>query len=223
MGNSYMNRFWLFAQLNDSDGAIHLHCEFPQNDWVTLSRFVECADELSGTRVRSAGGILEFKFSFTAEGQGEVQAKLPHPDDIAAFLHRMRPFVLQSEPTYLPSVCNILARRIAAPRIRSRLDRQKKIFQGERMRSIIQINANAVRLNSDEVLMKWLNAFEYHRDEDKRKELEDLHWLWPTEHSRALFLYLMLDKADAVSYVRWLIGMLRQDTSCGEATCPYAT
>jgi hypothetical protein len=71
--------------------------------------------------------------------------------------------------------------------------------------------------------MKWLNAFEYHRDEDKRNEVEALHWPWPTEGSRALFLALMLDKAAAVSYVHWIIGTLHQGLACDEPTCPSST
>jgi hypothetical protein len=217
-----MNRFWLHFKPNDSDVPIHAHCEFAEDEWPLLSRFLEFAIELSQTRVRTIGGMLQFKLTGRAEGPGEVEGTLPHPDDMAAFLHRMRPFVLQSEPTYVPRVCNIIARRIDEPRIRHRLDYQKKLFQGERMRSMVQISSNDVLLNSEETLQKWLNAFEYHRDEDKRQELDTLHWLWPTDISRALFLALLLDKADAVDYVRWLIGTFRQGFECGEAACPSA-
>jgi hypothetical protein len=87
---------------------------------------------------------------------------------------------------------------------------------------MVQISSNDVLLNSEETLQKWLNAFEYHRDEDKRQELDTLHWLWPTDISRALFLALLLDKADAVDYVRWLIGTFRRGFRCGEAACPSA-
>lgn len=219
-----MSKFWLHVRPNDSNIPIHVHCEFPGDEWSRLSRFAEFAGQLSQTRVRKDGGLLEFTVITTAEGQIEIQGKLPSPDDADAFLHRMRPFVLKhKEPTYLPHICNTIARRMNDPRIRARLDRQKKLFDGERMRSMVTIKSNEVVLNSEQMLMKWLNAFEYHRDEDKRNEVEALHWLWPTEGSRALFLALMLDKADAVSYVHWLIGTLHQGPACDEPTCPSST
>jgi hypothetical protein len=46
--------------------------------------------------------------------------------------------------------------------------------------------------------MNWLNAFEYHRDQDKRARLDWLLKRIPTDVSRAIFLMLLIDKAKAV-------------------------
>jgi hypothetical protein len=54
-------------------------------------------------------------------------------------------------------------------------------------------------INSTETLDLWLNAYEYHRDDDKRVAFEALHDdALPIGFSRALLIDIMLDRARAV-------------------------
>ena len=63
---------------------------------------------------------------------------------------------------------------------------------------IISNNYRDLIVNSDKTLMTWLNAFEYHRDNDKRKLIEEIDKIIPEDFSRALFASMIIDKVRAV-------------------------
>ena len=65
-------------------------------------------------------------------------------------------------------------------------------------------------LNSEQVFQLWLNAYEYHRDEDKQARMEELHALLPFEWLRAMFLSMMIDRALAVLNIAAFIRFLEQ-------------
>ena len=89
--------------------------------------------------------------------------------------------------------------------LRAIIERQHAEFSGKDFQKSITIRSKEVLLNADDTVMKWLNAFEYHRDTDKQAELEALHQLLPIESSRALFVSMMIDKAKAVLQIASLI------------------
>jgi hypothetical protein len=125
--------------------------------------------------------------------------EMPDHDQFRALLLLMRPFVLLDEGTYFGRVRNILARRLAHPAFRAYLDRQKEIFDGRRCQGM-RVVSHGTLINSTETLDLWLNAYEYHRDDQKRAEFEALHDddALPMDYSRALFIHIMLDRARAV-------------------------
>jgi hypothetical protein len=64
-----------------------------------------------------------------------------------------------------------------------------------------------VVLKSDETFLLWLNAFEYHKDEDKQNTVAELHALILFETLRAMFVS-MVDRAHAslgvADFIRFL-------------------
>ena len=63
----------------------------------------------------------------------------------------------------------------------------------------MRVVSHGTLINSTETLDLWLNAYEYHRDDEKRVEFEALHdGNLPMEYSRALFIHILLDRARAV-------------------------
>jgi hypothetical protein len=138
---------------------------------------------------------------------------LPPKAEIQALLHVMRPFVLQSEPTAFNKIVNMLKRRIPDDRVRASFDRQKAIFSGEEFQQQMKMTAftgpgTQAVLNSEATFQLWLNAYEYHRDEDKKAAMEELHALLPFEWLRAMFVSMMMDRALAVlniaNFIRFL-------------------
>lgn len=63
-------------------------------------------------------------------------------------------------------------------------------------------------LNSAKTFQLWLNAYEYHKDEDKKAALDELRALLPFEWLRGMFVSMMLDRALAVvniaNFIRFL-------------------
>lgn len=69
-------------------------------------------------------------------------------------------------------------------------------YAGKHLGFSLQVNSLVV--TSDVALDKWLNAFEYHTDSEKRVELRALYALFPEDSARALFLSSLLERAAAI-------------------------
>lgn len=179
--------------------------KFSDEEWGIFQRYDDYAGELSETSLVREGGPGQLKVDWVKEKGFTFKVKLPPDDLVIALLHRIRPFVLKNEPSNFNRVCNYIGRHTDSDSLRQFLDIQKDAYSGENMRKQVQIVSNDVVINSDETLHKWLNAFEYHRDADKRAEIDALHRLIPLEASRAIFVMMLYDKVRAILNVRGLI------------------
>jgi hypothetical protein len=180
--------------------------EFSDSEWSQLSAYLVCSNRLSKCRLRQSQAALRLSISWK-EGQQVVhEVTLPPEDDMAAFLHLMRPFVLEREPTNFYKVKNVLARRITLGRFQRFLDAVKSRYAGNTLSFTIQVAA--LTLTTPEAIDKWLNAFEYHLDEDKQIELRAMFETFPEQSARALFLTAMLERAVAVGRLAQVVHSL---------------
>lgn len=217
-----MGKHWIRYREAGSGNIIHTHAEFTDIELKVLSSFAEYAHYLGLSSYFKEEKTLKLKITWTEEDGFESESDVPDDDLISSFLHRLRPFILQEEKTYFHKICKILSRRLDNVAIRNKIAEQKKIFDGERIRSMVVISSNEKIINSEGHLRKWLNAYEYHRDTDKQKELEELHWLLPHDTYRALFLQMLCEKSDTIFYIQWLIKALREGNDCGDGSCQQA-
>lgn len=194
-------------QLQNKDGqplAAPVHVVFEDDEWAVLTRFAEYAGEVAETPVlRNSQGVSTSLTVDLTTGTQSHSVVVPPKAEIQALLHVMRPFVLQSEPTAFNKVVNILKRHIPEDRIRASFERQKAIFSGEEFQQKMKMTASAgpgteAVLNSEATFQLWLNAYEYHRDEDKKAAMKELHVLLPFEWLRAMFISMMMDRSLAV-------------------------
>lgn len=203
--------FKVTFHVRESGEEVTVASEFEDSEWELLIRFTEYAEQLAALNIDLS---VNYTIRWDKDQGLSYQCKLPPESAIAAFLHRMRPFVLQNEDTSFYRICNILKRRMPHDNLRAVIERQHAEFSGRHFQTMITIDSNGVVLNADDTVTKWLNAFEYHRDADKRAELEALHKLLPLESSRALFLSMILDKAGAVCQIARIIHAIKK----GEGT-----
>ena len=56
-------------------------------------------------------------------------------------------------------------------------------------------------INSDKTLKNWLNAYEYHTDQDKKEEIDFLTKMIPFHYLQTVFVMQMVDKANAIRNV----------------------
>jgi hypothetical protein len=169
--------------------------EFTDQEWSLLQRFADCADELRRTHM-AQGSRTGFEMKVSPDEETSWKSDLPPDDDISAFMHRLRPFVLEGEETHFGRIWNILRWRMSEPHIQAALDVWKSEFWNQNPADL-SISAGDVRINAEETLKKWLNAFQYHRDQDKAKELNELLAGFPTEVSRAIFVMMLVSKGNA--------------------------
>lgn len=182
--------------------------EFDDEEWSTLLKYVEYADDLSNIELVRKGGPGKLSVNYDQNKGFSFSVDLPPEDHILALLHRLRPFVLTEEPTNFYRACSILGRAFQDDDFRKFLKSLRAYYQGQHMRDLILIKSNDVLINSEKTLQKWLNAHEYHKDRDKQKEIELLHKILPLEASRAIFIMMLYDKLRAIMVVANLIEVL---------------
>jgi hypothetical protein len=81
----------------------------------------------------------------------------------------------------------------------------------------MRVEVGGLSLTSDEAIDKWLNAFEYHQDEDKQAELRAMYEVFNEEAARVWFLHAMLERASAIGKMGAFIDGLkkREGTATG--------
>jgi hypothetical protein len=181
---------------------------FTDDEETRLRAYDRYTDELREISIMKFGapGTLQLDWR---QGEGlSVTTELPPDEQVFALLHRLRPFVLDEEDTNFHKVSNTIARQADHALIRAFLRVQKDLFASKPSQHVVRIFSNEVLLNCEATLKQWLNAYEYHRDADKRQALEYLHRLFPLDASRAIFVTMLYDKADAVRNLHTLVRLI---------------
>lgn len=190
----------LTLKVDQISEELTVEADIPDDEWRVLEDFVSSAHELLETKFVASGmqSSLKIKKEMNSDDI-KVEASLPLWDDVMVFLHRLRPIYLERESTSFFRVANILGRRFEHPRIRGMLKGYRDLYSGKILRSSFEISSNDVVVNSDEVLSRWLNSYEYHRDPDKRVFIERLHEVFPVDASKVLFIALLVEKVKAIA------------------------
>jgi len=202
--------FQITATHNQTGVIEAISGQFSDDDWQQLTAYFSAYERLSKCRLTTSREELNFSFKYDVGEPVKHSATLPPDDDIDAFLLRMRPFVLEREPTSFFRIRNILASYFTLPTVRRHLDALKDRYAGKFIE--FRIEVGQASLTAPQALDKWLNAFDYHQDTEKRAELEAMFAIFPEQSARALFLYAMLERAAAVEKVARLIeGVMKRD------------
>ena len=186
---------------NETGEEITLTGEFSDEDWRQLDEFTEYARDLISTKFVHDGMPASLEIHLDQNSGMVVTSQLPLWDDVTVFLHKFRPLGLQSESTYFYKICSLLTKELTHSYFRSMIELQRDIFSGKVLQAQFQILSDDVVLNSERVLYDWLNAYEYHRDREKREFIESLHRMLPLDASKVLFLSLLTEKTKAINNI----------------------
>jgi hypothetical protein len=192
-----------------------LSATFDDQEWAALADFAGEARKMASTR---AFAQLRVNIKITAASIGglKVIGQTPDLDTIALITHRMRPFILQKEPTFFGKVCKILKRRLDSSPIRAMLDLQRAEFFSEAFQAQIRIVVNDAVVNAENTFMDWLNSEEYHRLSDQKARIAALDCVLPNDFLRPLLTSMLLDKMRAVLNVAQFVEaiVLGAGTAC---------
>lgn len=182
-----------------------LAVQFTEAEWAILMRYCEDCE-----RIAESNALKDFRVNINVSGEKgkpvEWNSTIPDDDKIAVILHRLRPFVLNDEPTNFNKVCNILKRQMNHPFLRSVVDYQRNEFSGKNFQeqSKIQLDGDLV-INANERLMEWLNSKEYHRDREKSKAIDAINHALPNNFLKAILCSMLIDKVHAIIAIGNLI------------------
>src|SRR4030095_12918588 len=173
--------------------------EISDEDWRLFTAFRDFAEELRSAEW--ARQRLDSRYSIRTEAERGLVADVPQrPSDTALreLLHLVRPCVLRNEETHFPRVSGRLWKYLNHPHLQQLLAHWRAVFSGEEMRRYFTISAHQLEINNDHTLSLWLNAFEYHRDAEKREEFLRLHGGPTNELTLTVFRDMLASKAEAV-------------------------
>jgi hypothetical protein len=178
-----------------------------------LEAFCKYVGELRSVPLAKLGIPTSFEIGYKAGEGCHFKTTLPDWDQVAVLLHRLRPLILTSEHASFDRVSGLLGRVLVHPAVRQLLKDNRYIYCGKRFQSKILIMSDNTLLNSEHILMDYLNAFEYHRDQDKAEKLAKLHHILPLESSLPTFLILLSEKVAACFDLADVVNMLLGNTS----------
>ncbi len=173
-----------------------------------LRKYLAEALRLEAALLRQGGFGASYNVSWSVGEQLCITGTEPTSDQRAAVLHHLRPFLLEDEPYSFKRVRGILARSSSSLVLTEWLQQVKQRYAGNLLQSQVKIEVGALLLNSETVLNKWLNAYEYHRDDNKAIELVKQHDPIPVDSSRPIFAMMLQEKATAVLHMGWLINQI---------------
>lgn len=190
----------------------------PADDWQRMDAFRTEAVNLKGADWNRAG--LDTRYEVRPEAGRTVIAWPGRPSDsqVADLLHRLRPFVLQSEELYFPKVTGRMWRYFTHPAIRDELELHRSGFEDGYGRAYYQVSIaptledalshGGLILNDAHTFHLWVNAFEYHRDTAKREELLSALGGQLDDLTRTTFIHMAADKARAILHVARFLDQL---------------
>lgn len=182
--------------------------ELSDTELKSFQQYLTNYEKLRETSLIKNGFITSLKIEIDESGI-VINTKMPSSEAISSFLHRLRPFILQKEPASYAVITGLLKRRIINGQIKKIVKEQAALFSGAPIPKKIQIYSNKVPIFTEEALLKWINAYEYHQDEEKRKEIEVLYKnIGGLNTANAVYLMLLTEKMKAISCVADLIKIL---------------
>ena len=201
-----MKRIEIFLKFPNSQNKIKTM--FTEGGWNVLKDYSKYSKELEEISLVQKGSNVELKISWKKGEEIKYTSTLPPEEEIIALLHKIRPFVLQKESTSFRKIVNLLGRKIEDDEFRDLLKEEKEIYSGKASRGVFKIASNEVVLNTDQMLKKWLNAFEYHKDKNKQLEIKKLHELIPLEATRTILIMMLQDKVKAILHISGFINVI---------------
>ncbi|ACN18065.1 hypothetical protein HRM2_p00710 (plasmid) [Desulforapulum autotrophicum HRM2] len=193
----------------NSGEASEISIAFTEDEMGKLQLYLNSVIELHTTRFVKNGSGVNLNFKWDKDVGITWSVKMPHDDDLFGFLHRLRPLILEKEPYNFQKIRKMIERKLKnsiPPILPFLLD----LFSGKLMQRQKVMKSNDQIINSEKMLFTWLNAHEYHRDQDKQEFLEELHKIMPLEWSRGVFVNLLIDKAKAIfqlaDFVKLILG-----------------
>ena len=170
---------------------------FPPEVKSKLVAFTEAANALNKTAFAKRNQICT-SLHFSRDGRISNTGSLPSDDEIAAFLHRLRPIYLQKEALNYNTISNLLSEHLNVPAITQCLREWKHHYDARASREAFEIAVATKVLNSQDFLDNYLNALEYHRDQDRRKVIDEISVHYPLEAQKAIIVLLLAMRLKAI-------------------------
>ena len=181
---------------NPNIKTIKLTGQIPGEEWKKLLKFHDEGGRLL-EGIKECGDLsVRFSWKFNRDDNTSrlVNTAMPKRRDLGVILHSLRPFILQKEPFEFRKTVNILNRYMKHEAMKFYFQFHKDMFSGKLQNGMQLIFGESLIVNSEKTLMIWLNAYEYHRDEDKQRFIDEIAKLLPKDLLKSYIQKLWMRK-----------------------------
>src|SRR5450759_3698200 len=121
--------------------------EFSDDDHKKLLLYLEQYNELAQSRPCREGFPCHISLKWHEGTPLDVQTSLPDSDTLSILLHRLRPFILRTEPASFESDCSTVGRCVCDPLVRRLIRDQRELYDGRRSQQVMLISSDEVVVN----------------------------------------------------------------------------
>ena len=173
---------------------------FTEADWQRLEGYHRETERLRSSRFvqESRGGSVSVSLSHSSV---RSQAEFLDDEAFETLLHRLRPFLLSDEAFYFFSVLKLIGKSTHnVPEFRDEIRTLKKTFGLKNLKDVPSVFRKYGNMpDTPDDVMTWLNAFEYHRDMQKRETATtDLGIYASDQHGRPVVTFVLVEMVKAI-------------------------
>lgn len=202
----------------EKSGEEHtIKCKIPVKEWELLLEFAEEVASLQSILKKCENINVDFSINWSQGETKLISNQSINENDISSILHRIRPFFLEKERFHLIKIVNLINKNLRSdlvnPYFKSLKDRfNLQDLQREMQMSVFLAGKTEELIKYNEILMKWLNAYQYHRDTEKQKSIKKVKEAMPVDFFDPLMQFLVVEKIKAVIDVWRIIQALKNNS-----------
>lgn len=204
--------YYFYLVNKKTEKRTKLSGEISDKNHNRLLKFLSYAEDLEKTKFTKSK--ITFQVSIGTSSDVPFSRNIPSDEVISDFLIKIRPFILKNEQTYFYSICNIISKSFHDDLLNLIMKDIREYYSDKQFQNMIKFESNNVILNSEDTLNDWLNAYVYHKDENKKQRLDSLHdSIFPFEMSKVLWLLLFQDQVKAIVKLSTIIRNLKKENN----------
>lgn len=181
---------------------------FDVNDIGVLRKFVRAMSRVRNCALLKRGMPAISNISFAAESGIKLTCATYENSELHDLLHVLRPVILQEETASFQNVTGLLRKRFGSRRFSDHLKPVRAMFEDGELRSYMQITLGDQPFFDQSTLNLWLNAEQYHTDEEKAARWSEFEQSLNTENIRALVMSQLQSKVKALFHLEHIVGMV---------------
>lgn len=167
-----------------------------------LVMVVRRADELGQTSCLSHANQWGFSFNYKKDVGAQWQVRGPSGEELDVLLRRLRPFLLEKEPTHLFKVHNLCQRVVRSDELRGYLLEARRVWKQSQRRGFLRLEIDGRNYTPERVMDLFINGWLFHSDnEDKVRELARLRFGAVEPISTQMFNDYVLEATRQATYV----------------------
>lgn len=178
---------------------IKLVASFSDDDILVLKQYCEHSARLRNTTIIREGFSSEVRMAGSGGDAPRVQTSIGNLEFelIGSFLHHLRPVYLSHEPASFDKVAELIGRRFSHKAMKRHLKAIRNVKDTSPYSGFGQFTIGEVPVWDNESLKKWMYAFEYHQDPEKKEYLKDVQANLGQDGIRVAFVQQLRQQADA--------------------------